>query len=76
MRTAQVLVARPSSEGTVLAATDFSDSSLPAVEAGAAEARSRQAELTIIHAVDLLSLMVPGSDAVSLRIQGLISATR
>ena len=60
-----VLVARPSPEVTVLAATDFSDSSLPAVEAGATEARRRRADLTIIHSVDLLSLMVPGSDAVS-----------
>jgi nucleotide-binding universal stress UspA family protein len=34
-----VLVARPSPAGKVLAATDFSDRSLPAVEAGAAEAR-------------------------------------
>jgi nucleotide-binding universal stress UspA family protein len=33
-----VLVARPSSPGVVLAATDFSDSALPAVAAGAAEA--------------------------------------
>lgn len=47
-----VLVARPSPEGKVLAATDFSDPSLPAVEAGEAEARRRKADLTIIHALE------------------------
>ena len=59
-----VLVARPSPEGKVLAATDFSDMSLPAVEAGAAEARRRQADLTIIHAVDLFPPMMPLADGI------------
>jgi nucleotide-binding universal stress UspA family protein len=54
-----VLVARPSPAGIVLAATDFSDAALPAVEAGAAEARRRKADLTIIHAIDLLPVMSP-----------------
>jgi nucleotide-binding universal stress UspA family protein len=54
-----VLVARPSPAGKVLAATDFSDPALPAVEAGAAEARHRNADLTIIHAIDLLPVMSP-----------------
>ena len=54
-----VLVARPSPAGKVLAATDFSDPALPAVEAGAAEARHRKADLTIIHAIDLLPVMSP-----------------
>jgi nucleotide-binding universal stress UspA family protein len=54
-----VLVARPSPAGKVLAATDFSDRALPAVEAGAAEARRRKADLTIIHAIDLLPVMNP-----------------
>jgi nucleotide-binding universal stress UspA family protein len=54
-----VLVARPSPAGKVLAATDFSEPALPAVEAGAAEARHRKAELTIIHAVDLLPAVSP-----------------
>jgi nucleotide-binding universal stress UspA family protein len=54
-----VLVARPSPTGKVLAATDFSEPALPAVEAGAAEARHRKADLTIIHAVDLFPLMSP-----------------
>jgi len=54
-----VLVARPSPAGNVLAATDFSDPALPAVEAGAAEAGRLKADLTIIHAVDLLPVMNP-----------------
>jgi nucleotide-binding universal stress UspA family protein len=54
-----VLVARPSPAGKVLAATDFSDPALPAVEAGAAEARHRKADLTIIHAIDLPLVMSP-----------------
>ena len=54
-----VLVARPSPAGTVLAATDFSDPALPAVEAGSAEARRRKADLTIIHSIDLLPVMSP-----------------
>ena len=54
-----VLVARHSPEGKVLAATDFSDLALPAVEAGATEARHRTADLTIIHAFDLLAMMSP-----------------
>jgi nucleotide-binding universal stress UspA family protein len=54
-----VLVARPSPAGKVLAATDFSDPALPAVEAGAAEARHRKADLTIIHATDLLPVLSP-----------------
>jgi len=54
-----VLVARPSPAGKVLAATDFSDPAIPAVEAGAAEARHRKADLTIIHAIDLTPVMSP-----------------
>jgi nucleotide-binding universal stress UspA family protein len=49
-----VLVARHSPAGKILAATDFSDPALPAVEAGAAEARRRKVDLAIIHAIDLL----------------------
>jgi universal stress protein A len=52
-------VARPSPAGKVLAATDFSDPALPAVEAGTAEARHRKADLAIIHAFDLLPVMSP-----------------
>jgi nucleotide-binding universal stress UspA family protein len=54
-----VLVARPSPAGKILAATDFSDPALPAVEAGAAEARRRKADLAIIHAIDLLPVLSP-----------------
>jgi universal stress protein A len=54
-----VLVARPSPAGKILAATDFSDPALPAVEAGAAEARRRKADLAIIHAIDLLTAISP-----------------
>jgi len=54
-----VLVARSSPAGKVLAATDFSDHSLPAVEAGAAESRHRKADLTVIHAIDLIPVMSP-----------------
>jgi nucleotide-binding universal stress UspA family protein len=54
-----VLVARPSPAGKILAATDFSDPALPAVEAGATEALHRKADLTIIHAVDLMPVMSP-----------------
>ena len=54
-----VLVARPSPAGNVLAATDFSDPALPAVEAGAAEARRLETDLTILHAIDLLPVMSP-----------------
>jgi nucleotide-binding universal stress UspA family protein len=54
-----VLVARHSPEGKILAATDFSVLSMPAIEAGAAEAKHRKIDLTIIHAVDLLQPMSP-----------------
>lgn len=49
-----VLVSRPSPAGKILAATDFSDPTLPAVEDGAKKALLRKADLTIIHALDLL----------------------
>jgi nucleotide-binding universal stress UspA family protein len=49
-----VLVARPSDPtGCVLAATDLSDPSLPAVEAGAREARRLGVPLKVLHAVDV-----------------------
>ena len=54
-----VLVARHSPAGKILAATDFSDPALPAIEAGAMEAHHRKADLTIIHAVDLAPVMSP-----------------
>ncbi|MEO8900162.1 MAG: universal stress protein [Polyangiaceae bacterium] len=54
-----VLVARPGvASGIVLAATDLSNPSLPAVAAGAAEARRRNAKLVVTHAVDFASVKV------------------
>jgi universal stress protein E len=54
-----VFVARPSPSGKILAATDFSDPALPAIKAGATEARHRKVDLTIIHAIDLLPMISP-----------------
>lgn len=48
-----VLVARPSADGPVVGATDFSDPSLPAVQVAASEARRRGAPLHLLHAFDL-----------------------
>jgi nucleotide-binding universal stress UspA family protein len=54
-----VLVARPSRAGRVLAATDFSDQALPAVQAGVAEAHRHGTDLVLIHVVDLLPPTIP-----------------
>jgi nucleotide-binding universal stress UspA family protein len=48
-----VLIARPSPSGKVLGATDFSDPSLPAVEAAVMEASRRRVPLCLLHSVDL-----------------------
>ncbi len=48
-----VLVARPSPQGPVVAATDFSDVSLGAVQTAAAEARRRNSALHLLHASDV-----------------------
>jgi nucleotide-binding universal stress UspA family protein len=48
-----VLVARRSSPGPVVGATDFSDPSMPALQTAAAEARRRGAPLHLLHAFDL-----------------------
>lgn len=53
-----VLVARPSPSGIVLAATDFSDSALPAVKAGAAEASRRRVGFAVLHSVDFGPMML------------------
>ena len=51
--TVPVLVARPSpAGGSVLSATDFSDPSLPAIQAGADEARERRAPFRVVHCLD------------------------
>jgi nucleotide-binding universal stress UspA family protein len=57
-----VLVARPSPRGKVLAATDFSDPALPAIEAAASEARRRKTDLVIIHVMEPLSLVLSSGD--------------
>jgi len=48
-----VLIARHSPEGPVVAATDFSDPSLPALHTAAAEARRRGSALHLLHAFDI-----------------------
>ena len=48
-----VLIARHSPRGPVVGATDFSDRSLPALHAAAAEARRRGSELHLLHAFDV-----------------------
>jgi nucleotide-binding universal stress UspA family protein len=53
-----VLIARPAIKGSVLAATDFSDPSMPAIEAAASEATRRAEDLTIIHAFDFVPYVV------------------
>ncbi|MGA7990711.1 MAG: universal stress protein [Thermoanaerobaculia bacterium] len=59
-----VLVARSSpASGNVLAATDLSDRSLPAVTSAAEEARRRGARLTVAHVVDPEKAM--GSEVVA-----------
>jgi nucleotide-binding universal stress UspA family protein len=47
-----VLIARRSPSGPVVAASDFSDPSLPALRAAAAEARRRSTPLHLLHAFD------------------------
>ena len=48
-----VLIARPSPRGPVVGATDFSDRSLPALHAAAAEARRRGSALHLLHGFDI-----------------------
>jgi len=48
-----VLVARGSPRGAVVGATDFSDPSLPVLNAAASEAKRRQSSLHLIHALDI-----------------------
>jgi nucleotide-binding universal stress UspA family protein len=55
-----VLVARPAlTSGTVMASTDLSDPSFPAISVGASAARSRGARFIVHHNVDLWPLPVP-----------------
>jgi nucleotide-binding universal stress UspA family protein len=48
-----VLIARPSPQGPVVGATDFSDPSQPALHTAAAEARRRRSALHLLHAFDI-----------------------
>lgn len=48
-----VLVARPSPEGAIVAATDFSDVSVGAVKVAASVARRRSSALHLLHASDV-----------------------
>lgn len=51
-----VLIARPQSRGgPTLAATDFSDPAVPALRAGAADAKARDARAIFFHAVDFVA---------------------
>jgi nucleotide-binding universal stress UspA family protein len=51
--TVPVLIARHSPRGIVVGATDFSDPSLPALEAAASEARRRGSPFRLLHVVDV-----------------------
>ncbi|HEX3850843.1 MAG TPA: universal stress protein [Polyangiaceae bacterium] len=53
--TCPVLVARERPKGVVLVATDLSDPSLPAIEAGAREAARRDRRLVVAHVTETLS---------------------
>jgi nucleotide-binding universal stress UspA family protein len=53
-----VLIACPPTGGPVIAATDFSDPALPAVQWGSEEARRRNARFSILHAVDVYAMPV------------------
>ncbi len=62
-----VFLARPSRKrtGKVLAATDFSDPSLPAIETGVAESRRLNTDLAIVHSIDLLPILLPAIEGVA-----------
>lgn len=53
-----VLVACAPTGGPVIAATDFSDPALPAVQWGDAEARRRSAKFAVLHSIDLYVMPV------------------
>ena len=62
-----VLLVRPSRKktGRVLAATDFSDPSLPAIEAGVTESRRFDTDLVIVHSIDVLPIIMPAVEGVA-----------
>jgi nucleotide-binding universal stress UspA family protein len=59
--TVPVLIARHSPRGIVVGATDFSDPSLPALEAAASEARRRGSPFRLLHVVDVGILALAGA---------------
>jgi nucleotide-binding universal stress UspA family protein len=61
-----VLIARRSPRGPVVGATDFSDPSLPALHAAAAEARRRGSALHLLHAFDLGLFTLGGGPAAAM----------
>jgi nucleotide-binding universal stress UspA family protein len=60
------LIARHSRPGIVIGATDFSDPSMPALEAAAAEAKRRGSQLHLLHVVDVGTFALAGSAAAGL----------
>jgi len=62
-----VLLVRPSRKrtGAVLAATDFSNPSLPAIEAGVTESHRMDADLVIVHSIDVLPIIMPAVEGVA-----------
>jgi universal stress protein A len=63
-----VLVARPSKRGSVLAATDFSDPSLPAIAAALAEAVRRGVRLRLMHCLEAAEPILLGSPSFAIGI--------
>jgi nucleotide-binding universal stress UspA family protein len=61
--TVPALIARRSPRGIVVGTTDFSDPSLPALEAAASEAGRRGSRLQVLHVVDLGVFALAGSAA-------------
>jgi nucleotide-binding universal stress UspA family protein len=64
--TVPMLIARPSPRGIVIGATDFSDPSMPALEAAAAEAKRRGSQLHLLHVVDIGTSTLAGPAAAGL----------
>ena len=60
------LIARRSPQGVVIGATDFSDPSLPALDAAAEEAARRGSRLHLLHVVDVGIVAVEGPATVGL----------
>lgn len=51
--------------GKVLAATDFSEPSLPAIEAGITESQRLKTDLHIVHSIDILPIIMPAVEGVA-----------